>query len=172
MARVLVFTGDGKGKTTAALGLVLRAVGHDMRVYVMQFLKHDSTVGEYRALEAMTGVDVVQVGKGFVPPPDSPAFAAHKSAAEAGLETAARAFAAGEHFLYILDEICLAVALGLLREEKVSRLIRQAPPEACVVLTGRNASEGILELADTVTEMRCVRHGLASGIRAQKGVEK
>ncbi len=170
--RVLLFTGNGKGKTTAALGMALRAAGHGMKTLIIQFLKSDASTGEMAALSGFPGVQIVQTGRGFPPDPSSPAFAEHRRAAEAGLKRAAEALASGRHDMVCLDEIANAVAKGLLAEEAVTGAVRAAHPDTIVVLTGRNATAGLIELADTVTEMQMIKHGLAAGWPAQKGVEE
>ena len=170
-ARILLFTGDGKGKTTAALGMVLRARGHGQKVFVLQFIKSDPSSGEVMACKNLSGVKIIQAGRGFVPAPGSPDFAEHRRAAEKGLELAIGALNSREYDLVILDEICTAIARGLLDEERVTEAIRQTGPDTCVVLTGRNATPGLASLADTLTEMRCIKHAFTSGRKAQKGVE-
>lgn len=169
--RILLFTGDGKGKTTAALGMALRACGHGQRVLVIQFVKSDASTGEIAGISHLPGAELRQAGLGFIPPGTDPAFEEHCRAAEAGLDEAALALSSGGYDLVILDEICLAVSRCLLQEKDVAGMLKNACPETCIVLTGRDAPPGLLDLADTVTEMRMVRHGLAAGIRAQKGVE-
>ncbi len=169
--RTLLFTGDGKGKTTAALGMALRAAGHGQRVLIVQFVKNDATTGELAACAHLPGVDIVQTGCGFIPPVHSPAFAAHCEAAVSGLSRAASALASDHLDVLILDEVCVAVAKGLLQEGAVLQLLRSRTRPVCVVLTGRGATQGLLDAADTVTEMRCVAHGLTQGITAQAGVE-
>lgn len=169
--RILIFTGDGKGKTTAALGMALRAVGHKLPTLIVQFIKADDSTGELAALKTMTGVDIRQVGLGFVPHASSPEFAAHRQAAVRGLEEATQDMASGKYRLVVLDEICGAVARGLVTEESVLVAVKQTPPESIVVLTGRHAGSALIELADTVTEMRCVKHGYKHGRKAQEGVE-
>ncbi len=109
--RILLFTGDGKGKTTAALGLALRAAGHGMTVAVVQFLKNDASVGEAAALRHLPQVSLLQTGLGFVPARSAPAFAQHRDAAAAGLVAAAERIASGRHAVVVLDEGCLAVAM-------------------------------------------------------------
>ena len=170
-ARVLVFTGDGKGKTTAALGMALRASGHDMPALVIQFCKANAATGEVAAVRRLGNVEIVQVGLGWVPESSDPAFARHREAAERGLERAAGAIASGRYRLVVLDEVCYAVARGLLTEDRVAEAVRAAKPDSCVVLTGRGATAGLMALADTVTEMKCVKHGLTAGRKAQEGVE-
>jgi cob(I)alamin adenosyltransferase len=169
--RTLVFTGDGKGKTTAALGMVLRAAGHGQRILVVQFVKGDDATGEIAACRRLPGVKIVQTGLGFVPPEETPAFAAHREAAERGLLLAARALTEEPMDLLVLDEVCLAVARRLLDEAVVLAVLRGRTRPVCIVLTGRGAPAGLREEADTVTEMRCLAHGMARGIPAQPGVE-
>ncbi len=170
--RILLFTGDGKGKTTAALGLALRAAGHDMHVCIIQFIKNDPATGEITALSRLPQVEIVQTGRGLVRGTDDPRWEEHCAAAEAGLLRAQQAVASGQYDLVVLDEICMAVAMGLIEEASVVRLVEEAPPEKCLVLTGRGATPRLIELADTATEMRSLRHAFDSGIPAQDGVER
>lgn len=170
-ARILLFTGDGKGKTTAALGLTLRAAGHDMAAIVLQFIKKDAATGESAGAAFLPNVLLAQVGEGFVPPLSDPRYAQHRAAARAGLRRAEQAIASETYGLIILDEICLAVVLGLLDELDVIAAVRKAPDWMCVVLTGRDATPGLIALADTVTEMKCLKHAHQEGTPAQKGVE-
>ncbi len=166
MSRVLLFTGDGKGKTTAALGMAVRASGHGLRCLVVQFVKQRDT-GELHV--ALPGLDVRQTGLGFVPEPSDPRYEQHRAAAQEGLLEAVGALAT--HDLVVLDEVCVAVAKGLLDEAQVIEAVRGAFPNCRIVLTGRGATPGLVALADTVTEMRCVKHAFAGGVGAQKGVE-
>ncbi len=169
--RILLFTGDGKGKTTAALGMALRALGHNLPALIIQFIKCDAATGEYSVFSRLPGVAIRQTGLGFVPPRSSPQFVDHQRAARQALDAAAQALAAGQYRLVILDEICTAVAKNLLTEAAVIRTVQQALSGAIVVLTGRGAGKGLIGLADTVTEMRCVKHGYQQGRKAQEGVE-
>ena len=169
--RVLIFTGEGKGKTTAALGMALRASGHGMKVFILQFIKADASVGEVAALAQNANIKLHQAGLGFLPKPSDPQWARHQSAAQGALELARQVLAAGDCQVVILDEICIAVAKGLLQEADVKTLIDLAPAGSVVVLTGRGATPGLIAMADTVTEMRCVKHGFGAGLPAQKGVE-
>lgn len=170
-ARVLLFTGDGKGKTTAALGLVLRASGHGMSAFVMQFIKSATGAGEERAGERLAGVTVEQCGRGFVRNATPEQLLEHAAAAKEGLARAAEALASGRYAVVVLDEVCTAVSRGLLAEAEVAAAVRAAPAGSIVVLTGRGATDALVALADTVTEMRCVKHGYQAGIAAQEGVE-
>ncbi|MEI8235157.1 MAG: cob(I)yrinic acid a,c-diamide adenosyltransferase [Verrucomicrobiota bacterium] len=169
--RTLIFTGEGKGKTTAAFGMVLRAVGHGQRVLVVQFLKSNAATGELLACAHLPHVEVVQMGCGFVPPPEHPAFATHRAKALEALVFARKAVGSQKYDLVVLDEVCGAVVRELIEEEAVIALMNAPERTACLVLTGRYASAGLIGQTDTVTEMRCVRHGYMQGIAAQKGVE-
>jgi cob(I)alamin adenosyltransferase len=169
--RILIFTGDGKGKTTAALGMVLRAHGHGIPVAVVQFVKSDAKTGEFAALKAMADAEIHVTGLGFVPRPTDPRFADHRLAAEEGLRLAGAAVASGRFGLVVLDEICTAVALNLLAEDAVLALLCETATGCTVVLTGRGATERLINAADTVSEVRSIKHGFDSGRKAQKGVE-
>jgi len=169
--RVLIFTGDGKGKTTAALGMALRAHGHGIPIAVIQFVKNDTDTGEYAALSRLPGVEIHVTGRGFVPPVTDPRYADHCRAAEEGLRIATEAARSGRFGLVILDEGCYAVARKLIPEEGVLKLLAETAPGVTVVLTGRGATEGLIAAADTVSEVRCIKHGFDSGLPARKGVE-
>ncbi|MDY0211772.1 MAG: uroporphyrinogen-III C-methyltransferase [Desulfuromonadaceae bacterium] len=167
---ILIFTGNGKGKSTAAFGMALRAIGHGQRVRVLQFMKNATDVGELTALERL-GVPVEQCGLGFVPKPDHPLFADHCKAAERGLDRAESAIFSGKYDLIILDELCGTVAKGLISEDRVTDLLYRPPAGVNLVLTGRYASDALIEAADTVSEIQPVKHALKQGIPARKGVE-
>ncbi len=169
--RIILFTGDGKGKTTAALGVVLRAGGHGLKSLVVQFIKAAGETGELSACRHLPGVDIVQAGLGFVPDEASPPFAAHQMAAREGLDKALAAIGGGNYDLVVLDEVCPAVAKGLLTEESVAVAIKKAGGEMVIVMTGRHAPPGLTSLADTVTEMTMVKHRYGAGWPVQKGVE-
>jgi len=170
-ARVVLLTGNGKGKTCAALGLALRAAGHEMRVLVLQFLKHDASTGEIAAMGHVPQVDIVQAGLGYVPSPDSPQYSSHLDAAGEALNKVREAVASGEYSMVILDEVCGAITCGLIDESDVLEMLRGAPAGICLVLTGRGATRGLIEAADTVTDLQHVKHPYESGAAAQKGVE-
>ncbi len=168
--RVLLFTGDGKGKTTAALGMALRAAGHGKRVLVLQFLKSLDDTGEVLALRAMPGVEVRTTGLGFVRGQEE-GLVGHRDAAREALRGARQALAHGSADVYVLDEICCALVCGLVSEEEILDAVALAPADSVVVLTGRGATPGLIARADTVTEMRCVKHAYHTGVPAQVGVE-
>lgn len=171
LKRVLLITGDGKGKTTSALGMALRACGHGMNVLVVQFVKADAETGEMRAASALLPtLTIEQHGLGFLPN-DPAGLSEHRKAAERGLARAREAVASGRYQLVILDEVCFAVHRGLLGEEAVCELVASAPESCSFVLTGRGATPRLMEAADTVSEVRCVKHGMDAGLKAQKGIE-
>jgi cob(I)alamin adenosyltransferase len=169
--RLLIFTGDGKGKTTAALGMALRAAGHGQAVLIVQFVKSDSTTGEMAAVARLPEVEIVQLGRGFLPRNEGPSMESHRQAAVAALAAASDALQSGRYRLVILDEVCIALRAGLLTASGVIDVLSETPPGVCVVLTGRGAPAELLDLADTVTYMRCVKHAYQQGVAAQPGVE-
>lgn len=169
---VMVFTGDGKGKTTAALGMGLRAWGHGMRVLVLQFLKSPSwPTGEREAVRHLEGFEIRPLGLGFVRGKSEEELRPHREAAGKALAVAREALAAGKWDLVVLDEVFAAINLGLLTEEAVHALLDARSPAVHLVLTGRGAPERIIARADLVTEMREVKHHYARGVGAQRGIE-
>ena len=169
--RILMFTGNGKGKTTAALGMVLRAAGHGMTALVIHFLKNDDSVGELAGLAKLGTVEVHQAGKGFVPPADSPKFPAHQQAAQNGFALLQSRVAAAEFDLIVLDEICGAISCGLLETQPVLDFLATLDASKIVVLTGRNAPAELVDAADTVSEIHQVKHAYQQNIKAAKGIE-
>ena len=170
--RILIFTGEGKGKTTAALGMSLRAVGHGMKVCVIHFVKSRKNVGEVLAISEISNIDQHITGLGFLPDPNSPEFQNHVNAARAGFELAKEMLASKNYDLVVLDEICWAVYRNLIPESEVLSLPELMKENSTLVLTGRFASERLIEIADTVTEMKKIKHAYELGVAAQEGVEK
>ena len=170
-ARILLFTGDGKGKTTAALGIALRAVGHRMPTFVIQFIKHDADTGELAALRRLPHIKVQQMGLGFIPPATHRAFPSHRDAAVTALRKAQAVVMSRRYKVVILDEICNALAQKLITQKAVMSLLKSIPDNKVIVLTGRNAPRFLVHAADTVTEMKCLKHGYGKGRPAEKGVE-
>ena len=167
---VQVYTGDGKGKTTAALGLALRAAGHQLRVVILQFLKGWPSYGELRGVQLLPTVTLRQFGReGFVNPrrPQVVDF----ELAEKGLAAAREAMLSGQVDVLILDELNTALDLGLLKLTDVLSLIDERPAQVELVLTGRGAPEPLCQRADLVTEMRAVKHPYNSGIDGREGIE-
>ncbi|KJS12181.1 MAG: cob(I)yrinic acid a c-diamide adenosyltransferase [Peptococcaceae bacterium BRH_c8a] len=168
----LVFTGNGKGKTTAALGMSLRAWGQDMKVLILQFIKGGWKYGELKAAEKLgPNYEMRQMGEGFIKGSGDDGLEAHRAAAQKALEEARNAVLDGRHDLVVLDEINYAVHYGLVDLADVLEIIRSKPPVLHLVLTGRNVAPEVVELADLVTEMKEIKHPYAAGISAQKGIE-
>ncbi len=166
---VIVHTGDGKGKSTAAFGLALRAHGRGKAVRIYQFMKVPSArFGEHRMFEQL-GVPIEGLGDGFSWKSKDLEHSAQL--ARDGWLRAAATIAAGEHFLVVLDEIMYPLRYGWLPLEPVLQALRERPPHVHVVLTGRNAPEELVDLADTVTEMTLVKHHYKAGVPAQRGIE-
>ena len=167
---VQVYTGNGKGKTTAALGLALRAVGHGKRVFMLQFMKGSPDYGEVQAARLLPGFTLVQSGLPTFVNKAAPSSEDLRLAA-AGLARARQEIAAGGWDMVILDEINVAVDYGLLQVEDVIGLIAARPPAMELVLTGRYAPDRIVALADLVTEVRLVKHPYYRGVGAREGIE-
>jgi cob(I)alamin adenosyltransferase len=166
---VIVNTGNGKGKTTAALGILLRAWGRDMRVIVLQFIKHQTANwGEERAAARM-GIEMIPLGGGFTWM--SKDLAKDRALAREGWERCRAAIQSGHYDLVILDEITYCFKYGWLDLDEVLEVLRERPPAQHVVLTGRDAPEKLIAFADLVTEMREIKHPFKDGIKAQKGIE-
>jgi len=169
--RILIFTGCGKGKTTAALGTALRAAGRQMRVLIIQFIKERCT-GEHEALERLHDlIEVRRRGTGFLPENDEEGMEKARAAARAALQEAAEELSAGQYGMVVLDESLYAIERGLLDADAVREAICARAPGVHVVLTGRGHCEELAELADTITEMKCVKHAFQSGRAATKGIE-
>jgi cob(I)alamin adenosyltransferase len=170
---VVVFTGEGKGKTSAALGIAMRACGHKMYVSMVQFIKGPSNTGEAAVAERLApDFEFIPMGRGFVINSKTGVpLSEHKRAAEAALLLACQKTQSGSWDVLILDEINNAIKLGLLEIKDVVDLIRNKPEKLHLILTGRDAHPDILALADMVTEMRCVKHPYDRGIPAQKGID-
>lgn len=167
---ILVFTGNGKGKSTAAFGMALRATGHGQRILILQFMKSDNTTGELASCRTL-GIEVRQTGLGFVPKPDNPAWQKHRDAAQTGFAQARAALQRSDYDLLILDEICGAVAHDLVEEEALLESLRQSSDKVNIVLTGRGATAAMIALADTVSEMVPHKHALEQGVPAREGIE-
>lgn len=166
---VHVYTGDGKGKTTAALGLALRAVGAGLRVYIGQFIKS----GDYSEIKALRkylpSVTVEQYGKGcFIKAEPSEEDI---QAAQKGLEKLQTSITGGTYDVVIIDEACCAVTAKLFTVDSLLQLINGRPQNVELVFTGRNACRELIEHADLVTEMKNVKHYLDKGVQARKGIE-
>jgi len=169
---IIVNTGPGKGKTTAAMGTALRAVGNGMRVLMLQFLKGSWHYGELDAVQAFGDKFVMkQMGRGFVKVGGAETDPEDIKLVEQAWVEAEQAIMSGQWDLVILDEINYAIGYGMLDPAKVAEVLKRKPEMVHVILTGRNAHPSIVELADTVTEMRQVKHAYEKGVMAQRGIE-
>ncbi len=167
--RVQVYTGDGKGKTTAAFGLAMRAAGHGLAVLVLQFMKADPTWGEIVSARRL-GIEIEQVGldhwvvKGKVPDED-------RRAAAAGFTRACELVRGGAYDVVVLDELCTALFFELVPLAGVLALLADRPAGTELVMTGRRAPDELVAAADLVTEMRPVKHYFDAGVGAREGIE-
>lgn len=167
---VIINTGEGKGKSTAAFGMLLRAWGRDMNVAAVQFIKSEtSKFGEHRALEKM-GVQVIPAGRGFTWTSHDLDEDAEK--ARHGWKTASEMILSGDYDVMMLDEITYPIRYGWIEASEVIETLSKRPEMMHVVLTGRHAPDELVEFADLVTEMKMIKHPYAEqGVTAQKGVE-
>ena len=169
---LLINTGPGKGKTTAAMGTALRAVGNGMKVLMLQFLKGSWHYGELDAVQSFGSNFVLkQMGRGFVKIGGAETDPEDVRLVEAAWEEARQAIYSGDWDMVILDEINYAISYGMLDPAKVVETLEARPEMVQVILTGRNAHPSLVAIADTVTEMREVKHAYQKGILAQRGIE-
>ena len=170
---VIVYTGGGKGKTTAALGMALRAVGHNQKICIIQFIKGSWHYGELNSLKRLEPeVELVTMGKGFVGIIDDKSpREEHEKIAKEGIKLTKEKIQSKKYDIIILDEVNYAVNLGLIGLNDVLDLIKTKPSELNLVLTGNHAKPEMIEAADLVTEMREIKHPFKSGIKAKKGID-
>lgn len=170
---LIVYTGNGKGKTTAALGMSVRAVGWGWKVCILQFIKGSWKYGELEGIKRLAPeVELRVLGQGFVGIiDDDKPFEEHQQAARQGLAEAEQIVKSRDFQLVILDELNVALKLKLLTREEVEALLDTRPAEQHLVVTGRDAPEWLIERADLVTEMKEVKHPFQKGVEAQKGVD-
>jgi len=167
---VQVFTGYGKGKTSAALGTVLRAAGHGLSIFIVFFMKGEYPYGEYQSLSRLPNVGVASFGFRGLTDRENIKPAETEQAKQA-LAAARQAVLSGNYDLVVLDEVNVAAAWGLIELEEVVRLIEDKLPGVEIILTGRYADARLVEMADLVTEMVKIKHPYDKGIRARKGIE-
>ncbi len=167
-ARILIVTGPGKGKTTAALGIVLRGLATGGKVLLARFTKAAHS-GELDILGSLPGMTILSSSRGMTPPAGHPDYPRHVAAARDLFERTRAA--APDHRFIVLDEICGVVARGMLAEDEVAAFLAGLRGDQTAVLTGRGAGPGLIAIADTVSEILCLKHGYARGIEAQRGVE-
>lgn len=170
---LMVYTGDGKGKTTAALGMCVRAAGYDWRVCLIQFVKGSWKYGELKGLKKLEpNVELHVIGEGFVGIlDDTKSFEEHRAAAQRGVLLAVEKISSGTYPLIILDELNVAFQLGLVTLDEFEQILSARGEKQHLVITGRGAPDWLIAKADLVTEMREIKHPYQKGILAQKGVD-
>ena len=170
---VVVYTGKGKGKTTAALGIVLRSVGHGYKVGMIQFIKGEWYYGELSSSKRLEPeFEMIAAGKGFVGIiDDDHPIEVHQKAAQEAVVLAGDRLSSGIYDIMILDEINYAMKLNLISVQDVLDIIRKKPKKTSLVLTGNYAPDEVIAIADLVTEMREIKHPYQSGIKAKKGID-
>lgn len=171
---IIVNTGNGKGKTTAAIGLALRAAGNNQRVLILQFIKGPWKSGEVRIIEKLKPlIEIERLGTGFIKFKNGKPQVTEEEARKAAesFRYACSKINSGHYDMVILDEINNMIDYGLLDIEDIMDFLKNRPEKLCVVLTGRNAHPEIIKIADTVTEMKEIKHAFSKGIKARKGIE-
>ena len=170
---IVVITGYGKGKTTTALGIVVRACGHNMRTSIIQFMKGDIYAGEWDGIKKMDcTVELISTGKGFCGIQGNPyPFEEHRENAQNAIKLTRQKMESGRWNILILDEINNALHLGLVDLEQVLKIIHEKPTDMHLVLTGRDAHPQVVELADTVSDILEVKHAYQKDIEPQPGID-
>lgn len=170
---VIVYTGKGKGKTTAALGIVLRAVGHGYKVGMIQFIKGEWYYGELTSSRRLEPeFELIAAGRGFVGIiDDDHPIEDHQKAAKDAIEVAKQKIASGNYDVMILDEINYAAKLNLISQQDILDVIASRPEKTSLVLTGNYVPDAIMAAADLVTEMREIKHPFQRGVKAKKGID-
>jgi cob(I)alamin adenosyltransferase len=170
---IVVITGNGKGKSTSALGMALRACGHGMRVCIIQFMKGDLYAGEWDGIKRMNcAIELHATGKGFCGIQGNPyPWAEHRANAQDAIDLVHEKINSGNYDVLILDEINNALKLKLVDLEQVLEVLRAKPPLMHMILTGRDAHPQVIELADTVSEISEIKHAYRQGIEPQPGID-
>jgi cob(I)alamin adenosyltransferase len=168
---ILLYTGNGKGKTTAALGQTLRAAGHGFKVAIVQFIKNMDNTGEVKAAKKIFAdhLEIYPMGSGFTW--DAKDTEELRRAAEKGWDLAIDKINSGLYSMVILDELTYALNYGLLDQDEVLAFLEQKPEPLHIIITGRDASDKLIDLADLVTEMKEIKHPYKNGVKAVKGIE-
>ena len=168
---ILLYTGNGKGKTTAALGQVLRAAGHGFKVAIVQFIKNMENTGEIKAAKKIFAdhLEIYPMGTGFTW--DTKDTKELRRAAEKGWDLAREKIENGKYCMVILDELTYALNYGLLDQDEIVTFLKNKPKKLHVIITGRDASDKLIDLADLVTEMKEIKHPYQKGVKATKGIE-
>lgn len=170
---VIVYTGNGKGKTTASLGVALRAIGYGLRVCMVQFIKGEWHYGELNSIKKLEpDFELIVAGKGFIGIiDDDHAFEEHVRAARTALDIVEQKISLDTFDIIILDEINYALHLGVLQLADVMKILQNRPKHLSLILTGNHACEEIIMLADLVTEMKEIKHPYKKGIKAKRGID-
>jgi cob(I)alamin adenosyltransferase len=170
---IVVITGNGKGKTTSALGMALRACGHGLRVCIIQFMKGDLYAGEWDGIKKMDcAIELHATGKGFCGIQGNPyPWEEHRANAQDAVDLVHEKIASGCHDIIILDEINNALKLKLVDLDQVLDILRNKPPLLHLILTGRDAHPEVIELADTVSEINEIKHAYRKEIEPQPGID-
>jgi cob(I)alamin adenosyltransferase len=172
--QVIINTGTGKGKTTAALGMAVRAAGHGQKVLILQFIKGAWKTGESKFMKKLAPeIEMIQLGKGFFKIEDGKVKITPKDRKEAreAFEIAADKIMSGKYELIVLDEIINLLAYDLIGSSEIISLLKGRPQGLSVVLTGRGATKELIDAADTVSEIKEIKHAFSKGIKAKKGIE-
>ena len=169
-AKVHVYTGNGKGKTTAALGLAMRACGHGKKVRFFQFMKGDSKTGENLIREKIPGFDISLLGQADFVDLENPSDE-DRALARKGWMTAKGTLLSGEYDMVVLDELNVVLAAGLIELDQVFKVLSDRSPNTEVVITGRGAPRELVKRADLVTEMLAIKHYYQEGIAGREGIE-
>ncbi|MHC4872015.1 MAG: cob(I)yrinic acid a,c-diamide adenosyltransferase [Planctomycetota bacterium] len=168
----IINTGSGKGKSTASFGLAVRAAGNNMKVIIRQFIKGKWTPGETKIFDKLSDlIDIKSLGKGFIRDLSEAEKEEIRKETICHLDSITKEIEAGKPDMVILDEIVYLLSYNLVNEETLLNFIKDKPKNLHLVMTGRGATEGLIEAADLVTEMKEVKHPFADGIEAQRGIE-
>jgi cob(I)alamin adenosyltransferase len=167
---ILIYTGNGKGKTTAALGIAMRASGHGLNVIMIQFMKGKINYGELEAVKELSNFTIEQYGRPDFVNPENPTKE-DMSLAKKALARAREVIMSGRYDIVVLDEINVAVNFGLIKSADVIALFKKKPSRVSLVLTGRYMPEEFIHYADLITECRELKHYFKKGVQAQKGFE-
>ncbi len=171
---ILINTGNGKGKTTAALGCALRTAGHKKKVLILQFIKGTMNTGELKSLEHLKQfIEVRQLGRGFIKYEGGKPFITDEDRqnARTAIDYSSGRIENSDFDLIILDEIINLLNFDLISADEIKELINKKPKGSCIILTGSNAPQELIDIADTVTEMKEIKHAFQQGINAKKGIE-
>ena len=167
---IIIFTGDGKGKTTAALGQVFRALGHGMRICVIQFIKGKWKSGEMIFAEKFSDLLEFYIkGKGFIY--NSKNLEEHKKAGKDAWEFAKKKIFSEKYDMIVLDELTYLIKYNIINESEILSVLEEKPEGLHILVTGSDASKSLIELADLVSEVKNIKHPFQKGIKAQKGIE-